>query len=142
MASAGTILAENKKKARIEIIPLIDVIFFLLATFVLFTLSLAKIQSLPVQLPVASNDSSSKPDDDMVKLQVSDQGTCFWNTEPITVAEIRPRLEQYKKSVQNPRVLISGDSKAKFGVAVLALDEVRKAGIQQVSVDTRQPNAH
>jgi biopolymer transport protein ExbD len=142
MAGAGPILAENKKKARIEIIPLIDVIFFLLATFVLFTLSLAKIESLPVQLPVASNDTSSKPDDDMVKLQVSDQGTCFWNTEPITVAEIRPRLEQYKKSVQNPRVLISGDSKAKFGVAVLALDEVRKAGIQQVSVDTRQPNAH
>jgi biopolymer transport protein ExbD len=142
MAGAGPILAENKKKARIEIIPLIDVIFFLLATFVLFTLSLAKIQSLPVQLPVASNDTSSKPDDDMVKLQVSDQGTCFWNSEPITVAEIRPRLEQYKKSVQNPRVLISGDSKAKFGVAVLALDEVRKAGIQQVSVDTRQPNAH
>ena len=142
MAGAGPILAENKKKARIEIIPLIDVIFFLLATFVLFTLSLAKIQSLPVQLPVASSESQQQKDDDMVKLQVSDQGTCFWNTEPITVAEIRPRLESYKKAVQNPRVLISGDSKAKFGVAVLALDEVRKAGIQQVSVDTRPPTAH
>ena len=129
----------GKKRARIEIIPLIDVIFFLLATFVLFTLTLAKIKSLPVQLPVASNDTASKPDDDMVKLQVSDAGTCFWNSEPITVTEIRPRLEQYKKSVQNPRVLISGDNKAQFGTAVLALDEVRKAGIEQVSVDTRPP---
>ncbi len=39
-----------RKKARIEIIPLIDVIFFLLATFVLFTLSLNRIQSVPVDL--------------------------------------------------------------------------------------------
>ena len=42
-----------KKKARIEIIPLIDVIFFLLATFVLFTLSLNKLASLPIDLPEA-----------------------------------------------------------------------------------------
>ncbi|MEY4941363.1 MAG: hypothetical protein RIQ93_3098, partial [Verrucomicrobiota bacterium] len=44
----------EKKKARIEIIPLIDVIFFLLATFVLFTLSLDKIASIDVNLPVAN----------------------------------------------------------------------------------------
>jgi biopolymer transport protein ExbD len=42
------------KKARIEIIPLIDVVFFLLATFVLFTLSLNKIQAVPLNLPVAN----------------------------------------------------------------------------------------
>jgi len=71
--------------------------------------------------------------------QVSDQGTCYWNKDPITVNDIRPRLEHYKTEVSNPRVLISGDDKAKFETAVLALDEVRKAGIQQVSVDTRPP---
>jgi biopolymer transport protein ExbD len=139
MAGASSILSENKKKARIEIIPLIDVIFFLLATFVLFILSMDRIQSLPVQLPVASAEAQTKPDDDMVNLQVSDQGTCYWNKDPITVNDIRPRLEHYKTEVSNPRVLISGDDKAKFETAVLALDEVRKAGIQQVSVDTRPP---
>ncbi len=97
------------KKARIEIIPLIDVIFFLLATFVLFTLSLNKIQSLPVNLPVASPTSSSKPDEDIVTLQVSDQGTCYWNKELINVSEIGPRLQQYKTQVPEPRVLIAGD---------------------------------
>jgi biopolymer transport protein ExbD len=129
---------EGKKKARIEIIPLIDVIFFLLATFVLFTLSLEKIKSVPVNLPVASNTpSSAKPDEDTVTLQVSDQGTCYWNKELINMSEIGPRLEQYKTQVPNPRVLIAGDDKAKFGVTVRALDEVRKANIQQVSVETR-----
>ena len=128
----------GKKKARIEIIPLIDVIFFLLATFVLFTLSLNKIQSVPVNLPVASpTASSAKPDEDTVTLQVSDQGTCYWNKELININEIGPRLSQYKTQVPNPRVLIAGDDKAKFGITVKALDEVRKAGIEQVSVETR-----
>lgn len=127
---------ETKKKARIEIIPLIDVIFFLLATFVLFTLSLDKIQSVPVNLPVANN-TPGKPDDDMVTLQISDQGTCYWNKELITMQEIAPRLENLKTRVAEPRVLITGDDKAKFGPTVAALDEVRKAGITQVSVETR-----
>ena len=56
---------------------------------------------------------------------------------PISRDEITPRLEQYKKATQNPRVLIAGDSKAKFGFTVYALDQVRKAGIDQVSVETR-----
>jgi len=127
----------GRKKARIEIIPLIDVIFFLLATFVLFTLSLNKIQSVPVNLPVASNAPSTKPDEDTVTLQVSDQGTCYWNKELINLSEITARLDHYKTQVPNPRVLIAGDDKAKFGVTVQVLDEVRKAKITQVSVETR-----
>ena len=138
MAGSSAAPTDGKKKARIEIIPLIDVIFFLLATFVLFTLSLSKIVSLPVQLPIATpNAAPPSQNDDMVTLQVSDSGTCYWNRELITVAEITPRLEQYRKSSQNPRVLIAGDSKAKFGSTVYALDQVRKAGIDQVSVETR-----
>ncbi len=136
--SVPKVTDEVKKKARIEIIPLIDVIFFLLATFVLFTLSLNKIQSVPINLPVASNTPASKSDlDETVTLQVSDQGSCYWNKELITISEIQPRLQQYKTQVPNPRVLIAGDDKAKFGITILALDEVRKAGIQQVSVETR-----
>ncbi len=123
------------KKARIEIIPLIDVIFFLLATFVLFTLSLNKIQSVPVDLPQASATPKSFADDDTVILQVSEPGTVYWNKEAIAFAEIPRRLISYKASAANPRVLVAGDDKASYGDAVLALDEVRKAGIT-VSVET------
>jgi biopolymer transport protein ExbD len=133
---SSSIFEADSKKARIEIIPLIDVIFFLLATFVLFTLSLSKIQSVPVQLPVASA-STSKPDEDMVTLQVSDSGTYYWNKEPIGSNELAPRLHSYKSQIQVPRVLIAGDNKAHFGATVFALDQVRKAGIEQVSIETR-----
>jgi len=127
----------EKKAARIEIIPLIDVIFFLLATFVLFTLSLSKIVSLPINLPVASASAATKDDNDMVTIQMSDAGTAYWNRELITVADITPSLEQYRKATQNPRVPIAADNKAHFGDTVYALDQVRKAGIDQVSVETR-----
>lgn len=127
----------SKKRARIEIIPLIDVIFFLLATFVLFTLSLSRIQSLPLQLPVAVPDPHQKPDPDMVTLQVSDAGTYFWNREPISSNELEPRLHSYKAQVQVPRVLIAGDNRAHFGATCYALDLIRKVGIEQVSIETR-----
>jgi len=143
---AGTSISGggSRKKARIEIIPLIDVIFFLLATFVLFTLSLNKISSIPVDLPVANNTPAAPNDNDpTVYLQVSDQGNVYWKQgvksgpELITIGEIRPRLADYKQRLGNEaRVLVQGDNGAKFGAAVLALDEIRRAQIDQVSVQT------
>jgi biopolymer transport protein ExbD len=140
MAGAASHIDDGKKKARIEIIPLIDVIFFLLATFVLFTLSLNKISSITVQLPAAVTDTKSKPDEDLVTLQISDTGVYYWKvgtspSEQLQLADIAPRLRQLAENA-NARVLIAGDNLAKFGPTVLALDEVRKAGIKQVSVET------
>jgi biopolymer transport protein ExbD len=131
----------EKKKARIEIIPLIDVIFFLLATFVLFTLSLDKIASIDVNLPVANQITNSRPDETMLSIQVSDGGTFYWKIgtsapELISATEIPPRLQDYKTRFPSPRVLIRGDTRAKFGPAVMVLDEVRRSGIEQVSVET------
>jgi biopolymer transport protein ExbD len=143
MSATSSRSDEGKKKARIEIIPLIDVIFFLLATFVLFTLSLNKIASLPVDLPVANQNTQQNPNDPTVYLQVSDQGNVYWKqgaqstAELITLSEIRPRLADYKQNLgSNARVLVQGDNAARFGAAVLALDEVRRAHIDQVSVQT------
>ena len=126
-----------RKKARIEIIPLIDVIFFLLATFELFTLSLNRIQSVPVDLPFASQNKQNIEQKDSVTLQVSDQGNLYWNKELIDIDELAPRLEQFTKQAQAPRVLVAGDDRAKWGVTVKVLDEVRKAHIEKVSMETR-----
>jgi biopolymer transport protein ExbD len=126
-----------RKKARIEIIPLIDVIFFLLATFVLFTLSLNRIQSIPVDLPVAAPPNPNPPKDETVTIQVSEVGAIFWNRELIDPGEVPSRLAYYKTQTDDPRVLIAGDEKARFGTTISILDEVRKAGIEKFSVETR-----
>jgi biopolymer transport protein ExbD len=134
------------KKARIEIIPLIDVIFFLLATFVLFTLSLDKITSIEVVMPLVPPAPAANPIDETLYLQTSEHGTYYWKIgaktppEAITAAEIGPRLEDYKRSVAVPRVFIRGDGKARLGAAINALDEVRKAGIKEVSIETVPSN--
>lgn len=126
------------KKARIEIIPLIDVIFFLLATFVLFTLSLNRILSVPVDLPVARPpDPGQPPPPEAVTIQISGDGAIFWNRELIDMNEVPSRIAYYKTQTDDPRILIAGDEKARFGPTVAVLDEVRKAGIQKFSVETR-----
>jgi biopolymer transport protein ExbD len=125
-----------RKKARIEIIPLIDVIFFLLATFVLFTLSLNSIRSVPVDLPVATPPTNEKPPES-VTIQVSGDGAIFWNRELIDMGEVPARIAHYKTQTDDPRILLAGDEKARFGLTVAVLDEVRKAGIVKFSVETR-----
>ena len=126
------------KKARVEIIPLIDVVFFLLATFVLFTLSLQKLSTIPVPLPRAGGEAGPN---DTVFLQASEEGTAYWRrgdgaAELVSVAEVPARLRDYRRTTAQPRVFIRSDARAKFGDAVWLLDEVRKAGIDQVSVET------
>lgn len=126
-----------RKKARIEIIPLIDVIFFLLATFVLFTLSLNALRSIPVDLPVAAPPSPNPPKDDSVTIQVSGDGAIFWNKELIDMGEVPARIAHYKTQTDDPRILIAGDERARFGITVNVLDMIRQAGIEKFSVETR-----
>jgi biopolymer transport protein ExbD len=133
--------ASSSRKARIEIIPLIDVVFFLLATFVLFTLSLDKIGSLPIPLPKAGDPIDRE--DLTIYLRTSDHGLYSWKqgrdgpAEQITHAELGPRLANYRNSVAHPRVMVSGDDRARFSSTVAALDAVRLARIAEVSVETR-----
>lgn len=122
-----------RRRARVEIIPLIDVIFFLLATFVLFTLSLSLIRSLPVALPY----SGGKSETEVVTIQVSGEGAVYWNRELIDRAEVPARLAVYKTQTDNPRVVIAGDERARFGATIAVLDDLRAAGITQFTVETR-----
>lgn len=134
MYAKSSIVLFARRRARVEIIPLIDVIFFLLATFVLFTLSLNRIQNVPVTLPVGGK---GEPDPMQVTLQVSGGGAVYWNREMIEASEVPARLAHYKTQTDAPRVIITGDDQAQFGAMVAVLDQVRLAGITAFSVETR-----
>jgi biopolymer transport protein ExbD len=124
------------KRARIEIIPLIDVIFFLLATFVLFTLSLNKSNGILVTLPKAETSIDRDPNG-TVTISVTDEGTIAWNKDLVTLDEFLQRLQQYKRDQPEGRILINGDERAFFAQAIYIFDEARKAGFQQVFIETR-----
>ena len=136
MAGGGTRSGSGPKKARIEIIPLIDVIFFLLATFVLFTLSLNKSGGLSVALP-STQTSEPRDPGESVTLSIREDGTLGWDKEPITLDQFLIRLQAYKQTQPDGRILINGDENALFQQVRYVVDEVRKAGIRKVLIETR-----
>ena len=141
MAGGGGGLAARLpgKRARIEIIPLIDIIFFLLATFVMVSLSMTKNQGVQVALPGAATASSlSDPSeqDRTVTLSVSEKGEIFYNKDKVSIAQLPFKLQTLKTSMKDPRVVISGDANADFKLVVQVLDEVRKIGITKVGIST------
>jgi biopolymer transport protein ExbD len=124
------------RKARIEIIPLIDIIFFLLATFVMVSLSMVKNKGIPVNLPVAATGSPQDRKDYAV-ITVTKDGELFFDKEPLKLEQLRARLRQLQAEQTDPKVFINGDEKAYFGQAVAVLDEIRRLGIAKVAIETK-----
>lgn len=124
-----------KRRARIEIIPLIDIMFFLLATFVMVSLTMIRNQGISVNLPVAST-STSEDRKNYVSITVTEKGEFYWDKDPVKLAAVVSHLQQLKQSVADPKVFINGDAKAHFEDVVSVLDEARKIGITKVAIET------
>jgi len=126
-----------RRKARIEIIPLIDVIFFLLATFMMVSLSMVKNEGINVRLPVAS---SSAPQDreDLTTVTVTEAGEFFFNRELVSLEGLRSHLQELKNHSSDPRVFVNGDKNARFQFVITVLDEARKLGITKVAIETEK----
>jgi biopolymer transport protein ExbD len=135
MAGTSLVGGGSRKKARIEIIPLIDVIFFLLATFVLFTLSLNKSGGVPVSLPSAESGETRNPN--AVTISVTEAGTIAWDKDFISLQEFINRLKAQHLSDPDTRILINGDENAMFNSALYVFDEARKAGFQKIFIETK-----
>jgi biopolymer transport protein ExbD len=124
-----------RRRARIEIIPLIDIMFFLLATFVMVSLSMIRNQGINVNLPIAS---TSAPQDrkSFVSITVTEKGEFYWNKDAADLATVVSHLRQLKQTEADPKVFINGDAKAHFEDIVSVLDEARKVGITKVAIET------
>jgi len=127
------------KRARIEIIPLIDIIFFLLATFIMVSLSMTKNQGVQVALPTAGSAASLGDNQEMEKavtLTVTARGELFYNKDKITIAQLPMKLSTLRATSKDPRVILNSDAGADFKHVVAVLDEVRKIGIGKVGINT------
>lgn len=135
--SSGGGSSGGKKRARIEIIPLIDVIFFLLATFVLFTLSLNKSNGLPgVVVPLSETGIPRDPAGTHT-VSVTQDGTIAWDKDPVSLDEFITRLKVFHLENPEGRILVNGDENATFNsVFGYAIDEIRKSGASKVFIET------
>ena len=126
------------RKAKIEIVPLIDVVFFLLATFVMVSLSMTRNQGMQVQLPTAASAEKQSDSDSAVTLTVMETGEVFYNKEKISLAQLPFKLQSLKASSKDPKVMVSGAASANFRTVVSVLDEARKIGIAKVGISTEK----
>jgi biopolymer transport protein ExbD len=124
------------KKARIEIIPLIDIMFFLLASFMMVSLQMNKMQTIKVNLPTATQ---AKPDfkPDMINIAVDRSGDFYVEKKPVTSVELFSIITNRFAANTNLPVYISGDKETPHGYMVNALDLVRRAGIQKVAFSVK-----
>ena len=116
------------RRGRIEIIPMIDVMFFLLATFMLASLSMQNLHSLPVDLP-QGKASTSQPKAP-VTLTVTREDRIYLDKTPVTLdtlaAALRPLL-----AGRAPSIIVAADESAHDGTVVRAMLAARQAGAQR-----------
>ena len=125
-----------RKRARLEIIPLIDIMFFLLASFMMVTLQMQKVRTLKASLPTATLiASTNKPD--IVKLLVSRDGQVSVDGKSMSFPDLLTVLTNRHALNPNLPVYISGARDAKHGAVIYALDFVKRAGIERVAFSVK-----
>jgi biopolymer transport protein ExbD len=127
---------QEHKKAKVEVVPLIDIMFFLLATFVMVSMSMTKNQGVNVLLPAASTAAAMEDRNQSVTLTVMEGGEVFFNKDKVTMAQLPFKLQTLKASDKDPRVVINADANTDFKLVVAVLDEARKIGIAKVGIST------
>jgi len=126
----------SQRRARIEIVPLIDVIFFLLATFVMVSLSMIQNKGIPVNLPVASSAVPEKQENP-VTISLTDKGEIYFNKEKVNAETLRQDLTTLKARENDPKVFLHGDARANLGDFTAVIDSIRKTGITRIAIQTK-----
>ena len=119
--------AREYRRGRIEIIPMIDVMFFLLVTFMLASLSMQSLHSIPVDLP--RGEAAALQPRQPVTLTIANDGTVYLDSTPVTLETL---AETLKPMLQAPDtdVVVATDNGAAAGVVVQAMIQARRAGVE------------
>lgn len=126
----------SKKHARIEIIPLIDIMFFLLASFMMVSLSQVSMKGWKVNLPEGkSGEVQNKKD--YVSLSVDKEGTYYFDKEVIALEAIHPKLVQVYRTNPEAKIFIRGDAEAVHGNVTRMLDQIRASGFSKLSFEIK-----
>lgn len=115
--------------------------FFLLASFMLVSLSMATTKSVKVSLPTAQ---TGNPDNhpNTLAISVDITGGIYLDKRPIGRNELQAELTKIHAANAATRVIITGDVDVRYGIVIAVLDRVRGAGIENVAFQTRDPEAH
>lgn len=128
----------SPRKARIDMLPLIDIVFLLLVFFIYAMLSMAVHHALPVALPV----STTAPLDKQVNLSVTvdRSGAVFVDKAPVALDQLADTLRAKTGSAKEPGVLLFADNQITYQILYSVIDQIKMAGIDRLSLECeRQP---
>jgi biopolymer transport protein ExbD len=126
----------ENKKARVEMIPLIDVVFLLLVFFIYAMLSMVVHRGLIVELPEASTAQVDRKD--YVSITITKDNTVFVGNEEVALSGLVDEVMANAGGETDIPVFINGDREADLGIAIRILDLLRGEGIAEVSFECRQ----
>ena len=127
------------RKARIEIIPLIDIMFFLLASFMMVSLSQVHVKGMKVNLPTGiSGQTQNKLD--YVSLSVDRSGQIYFDKQPVEPNEVYQKLVQVHRVSPAAKIFIRGDQDAYHGDVLRLIEQVRAAGIYRIAFEIKSPS--
>ena len=124
-----------RRRARIEIIPMIDVVFFLLVFFMMASLSMTVYRGMPVNLPRAV--SGSTPPAESAAVTVARDGQAYLDRQPVTREVLGERLRTMVAANPAVAIVITADEAVVHGRVVDVLDEVRLAGVTRMAIAIR-----
>lgn len=122
------------RRAQIPIVPLIDVVFLLLASFVVATLSMTMVKGMNVDLPAAAGEVN---ENDVVLIVVSGDNRIMLGGQEMTAAEAAVRASEQALAAGMP-VVIRGDKSSHLGKTVALIDELKARGIKRLSFEVRE----
>lgn len=128
----------GKRHSRIEIIPLIDIMFFLLASFMMVSLQMSKTQNRRVELPMAWQ-ARADFNASMINIAVDREGGLWLEKKSITLAALGAVLTNRFHTDTNLPVYISADAQANHGSITPLYNLVRQVGVQRVSFMVSSP---
>jgi biopolymer transport protein ExbD len=129
-----------KKHARIEIVPLIDIMFFLLASFMMVSLSQTTMKGMKVNLPPGSSGQTQNKKD-YVSFSVDRDGFIYWDKEKITYEDVPLKLKPLYATTPEAKIFIRGDSEALHGNVTRLLDQIRSTGFTKIAFEIKSQAA-
>ncbi len=121
---------------RIEMIPLMDVIFLVLVVFIYSMLTMVVHRGIPVNLPQAATSLTDQKD--FTSISLLPDGTIFLNKERCTLAQLGFLLRDRFATLKENPVYINGDKEVAYGLVVEILDLVRSIGYSKVVIEAEQ----
>jgi biopolymer transport protein ExbD len=121
-----------KKKTSINIIPMIDVIFFLLVFFMLFTSFQSTPQGLNMQLPRAVTATEQKSQN--VVINIDQSGNIFYQGEKLPIGQVIEMLNKKSNNTQELTAIINADKDTRYKHVINVMDRLRKAGIYKLAL--------